>query len=134
MTTYSISNNADLLRNALRGNSLFSAITGAILIVASQGIANFMGIPNATLLLVLGIVIVGFAAFLFLQTRAQLLNISFGRVILVGDVLWVVASVIILAFDLFNLSNEGRWMVLIIGDIVGLFAIAEYIGLRRIRS
>jgi hypothetical protein len=130
MTTSTLSS-THLLQSAVRGNSVFSAISGAILVVASGSIASFMGIASPIPLLVMGTGIVGFALIMFYIISRHPISISFGRMIFAVDTAWVVATVLILAFDLFGLTTEGRWLLLIIGDIVALFAIAEFIGLRR---
>ena len=131
MATATLTRNTNLLRNALRGNSIFSAVSGAILIAASGAVAALMGIASAPLLLVIGISFVGGALLMFYVTSRQPLSIPFARLVFTLDAAWVVASAVILAFDLFGLTTEGRWIVLIVGDIVALFAVAEYVGLRR---
>jgi hypothetical protein len=132
MTT-TIETRPNLLRNTLRGNSIFSAISGAIMIAAAGALASFMGIASPPLLSVMGVIIVGFALLMFTVTNSPTVHIAFARLCFAVDAAWVVATVVILAFNLFGLTNEGRWLLLIIGDIVAVFAAGEYIGLRRLR-
>jgi hypothetical protein len=40
----------------------------------------------------------------------------------------------VLIADPFNFTTEGRWAILIIADAVGIFAVLEFVGLRRIRQ
>jgi hypothetical protein len=53
------------------------------------------------------------------------------RIIFALDILWVVGSILLLIADPLTLSNEGKWIVLILADAVGVFAVLEYFGLRR---
>ncbi|MDQ7024979.1 MAG: hypothetical protein Q9P44_05410 [Anaerolineae bacterium] len=48
-------NNDNLLRNALRGNSLFSALSGSILVIDARLLADYMGIEATLPLIVIGI-------------------------------------------------------------------------------
>jgi hypothetical protein len=124
---------SDLLRNILRGNSIFSTATGLLLIVGAAGIAAFLGVPNAaTVLLLMGVLILGFAALVFWGSNRENIDPRFGWLIFAMDVAWVVISIIILARDAFALTTEGRWAVLIVADIVAVFALLEYLGLRRL--
>ena len=50
------------------------------------------------------------------------------------DVLWVLGSVLLIFTDLVPLSIGGKWTVALIADIVALFAILQYVGLRRQQS
>jgi hypothetical protein len=132
MATLTI-NNDNLLRNALRGNSIFSALTGLILVVDAQPLANFMGIEATLPFIVIGIGLLLHAANIFLNTRNRPVSKSFGWFAVIGDVVWVVATAVILITDAFALTGNGKWLLLIIADIVLVFAIAQYLGIRRMR-
>ncbi len=125
-----------LLRNALRGNGLFSALTGAAFILAAQPIAQLMGVsPEAAIVFImLGVGLLGYAALLWVGASRQALDPRLGWLATAADIVWVVGSILILALDLFSLSTEGRWLVLIIAAIVLDFVIVQAIGLRRLRA
>jgi hypothetical protein len=102
------SDNSSLLRNTLRANSLFSTGSGLLFIIGAGGIASFLGVPNASLIILLmGIALLGFAALVFTGTVRPELTKRIGWVAFEMDVLWVVGSVVILAADAFGLSTEG---------------------------
>lgn len=122
---------SNLLRQSLRGNSIFSAISGLIITFGAGFLVQFMAAGNTIFYLVLGIVLLFHAATLFQNSRTNQINPAFAWYAIVGDVVWVLASAYILLTDSFGLSTEGKWAVLIIADIVLIFAIAQYIGLRR---
>ena len=50
-----------------------------------------------------------------------------------SDIAWVVGSIIFLVSDALSLTTAGNWDVLIVGDVVLLFAIAQILGLRRMK-
>lgn len=131
--TAQIAHPSDLLRRTLRGNSIFSIITGLALTFDGASIASFMGIVNASLFLtIMGIAIVAFAAFLWITTATPIVDRQFGLAIFIMDAAWVIVSLIILVTNAFSLSTEGRWAILIVADMVAVFAVFEFIGLRRL--
>lgn len=121
-----------LLRNTLRANAAFCAISGAISVVSSSALAEFLGIPDGAPLVVLGLGLLVYAAVLFYYTLQPVLDLRQAWIFTILDGLWVVGSAAVLALDLFALSNHGRWLVLILADIVLVFTILEYLGLRRL--
>ena len=122
---------SNLLRNALRGNSIFSAMSGLITAIGAGVLVQFMDVGSVALYLVVGIALIIHAVMLYLNTRTDRINVGFAWYAIIGDVLWVLATAFILLTDSFNLSSEGKWLLLFIGDIVLLFAIAQFWGLRR---
>ena len=48
-----------------------------------------------------------------------------------GDIGWIIATIIVLVVDPFNFSTAGKWLLAAIADIVAVFVILQYIGLRR---
>jgi hypothetical protein len=136
MTTSAIQSNDRLLRNTLRGNGVFSTISGVSFMLASAQIAAFLGVsPDAAILIALiGVGLLGFAAILFRSTSRQMLDLTMSIAAIAGDVLWVLGSLVILIADPFGFSTAGRWATLIIADAVATFAILQFIGLRRVRQ
>jgi hypothetical protein len=133
---------ASLLRNVLRGNALFSIVSGALIALASGPVAAFMGIAETSIFglfsgqvlmleIGLGVLIFGLAVG-FVATRPTI-NRRWAQEILVADVAWIVLSAALLLGQWLPLTTAGSWAVLIVADVVTLFAITEFIGLRRIR-
>lgn len=123
-----------MLRRALLGNSLFSAISGVALILGARPIAALIGSQVPLALTSLGAVLALYAVGLYytatqepLDTRAALIGIEL-------DVAWVVGSAILLFSDWLALTMEGKWAIAIIAEIVAVFAIVQYLGLRRVRE
>lgn len=125
---------SDLLSRTLRGNSVFSIISGLALTFGAAPIASFMGIADASLIIaVIGVGILGFAAFLWTIIAKSLLDRRLAAAVFIMDVAWVVISLVVLVTDAFSLSTGGRWAVLIVADVVAVFAILEFVGMRRLR-
>ncbi len=59
-----------------------------------------------------------------------ILLIVTGEVLL--NVAWVVGSYIILFTNWASLTNAGWWAVAVVADIVTIFAVVQYVGLRRL--
>ena len=133
MATLTTTNNDNLLRNTLRGNSIFSAVSGVLALIDARLLANFMGIETTIPFVVLGVGLLLYAVYLFISTRTRPMNKFFGWFAIIADAVWVIATVVILLTDAFALTNGGKWLLLIIGDMVLVFAIVQYIGLRRIK-
>ncbi len=122
---------SSFLRNALRGNGLFSAVSGLITALAAGALVQFIGAGNNIFYIVIGIGLLFHAANLFFNTRSERINPMFAWYAIIGDVVWVIGTAAILLTDAFSLTSEGKWLLFIIGDIVLTFAVVQYIGLRR---
>jgi len=123
---------AALLRRTLFANVAVSTLSGLALIAGAAPLADLMDITSWAPLAVLGAGILAFAYGVYRVATETPISRFKATVIAELDALWVVASIVVLATDAFNLSTEGRWLVLIAADIVGMLAIAEFIGVRRL--
>ncbi|MEM7030586.1 MAG: hypothetical protein AAF629_13545 [Chloroflexota bacterium] len=133
-TTVSISksaNTSSLLQRALQGNGLFSLLSGLAFIIAANPIATFLGGVSSTVLMAVGVGLLIYAADLFFVARQSPIKPLFAWLFIAGDVVWVLASALLLMTDWVAFTNAGWWAVAIIADIVAVFAILQYVGLRR---
>ena len=121
-----------LLRSALLGNSIFSFLSGLDFVLFSGPVASFLGLSSPTVILVLGLGLIAYALVVFLQARAQPLSLSFARSAIIADVLWVLASAVLVFTDIVDFTTAGRWAIAIVADIVLVFAVLQFVGLRRI--
>ena len=121
-----------VLKTALMLNAGFSFLSGFTLVLFHGAIANLFGVNNTSAFWILGIVLLGFAAFVYLESR----KLRFGEVlsIIIQDILWVVGSAVIVIFQIFSLSRLGYAIVIDVALIVLGFAIAQSIGLRQMRK
>jgi hypothetical protein len=122
-----------LLRTTLLVNSLVSGISGLVFAFGAEFVAAFMGVATPLVFVLLGLGLLVFAAGVYYVASRPIIDPRYGWLIFELDVAWIIGSVIILATNAFALSEAGRWTVLILADVVLLFAIGEFIGLRRLR-
>jgi len=125
---------SQLLQRALQGNALFSAMSGLGFVLAPGWLARITGIRPALAFTIVGAGLVGYAAWLWLNARKEPVPRSTALVAIVGDSLWVIASVIVLMSGLLPLTTAGKWGVALVADVIGVFAILQLIGLRRLQS
>jgi len=122
-----------LIRNALRANSLFSGISGVIILFDSGFLVDFMGAGTSLFYLALGVDLLIYAAVLFYFSGQASMDKRVAWFAIDADVLWVLGSAVILLGNMFDISIAGKWLILIIADIVLVFAIVQYLGIRRLR-
>ena len=122
------------LRRALQADTVVSGLSGLLALVDASLVASLLGFSSAAAtrnVMLLGLGLLVWAAFAFwLSTRPKL---SRGLVftIIEGNLLWVVGSVILLMAGWLPFSTSGKWTVAIVADIVGLLAVLQYVGWRR---
>lgn len=143
-STVSTSDNVDkrqtLLRRALLGNMIFSTLSAVFFFFGSQAVAEFLGIADVrvfelinggSFILFLGLGLAIFAVdLLFIATRPSI-NPGMAWSIVAADVIWVTASWLLLITGAIPFSDAGNWGVLIVADVVLIFAIVQTVGIRR---
>lgn len=124
-----------LLKNALIANAVFCTLSGLVLTFAAQSIAAFTGIPSALAIRITGIVLALYGADLayFTMSKADWLR-TIGVIAVIGDVAWVIGSVVLLVTGVLPLTTGGMWLIAILADIVAVFAIVQFVGLRRLQK
>jgi len=120
-----------LLRQALRGNGLFSALSGLVFLFGARPLAAFMGLPWPAALMGVGLVTILYAGLLFWMTAQPSINRSFARATVVLDGIWVIASIAILLSGWPPLTIAGKWAIALLAEVVAVFAILQAAGLRR---
>jgi hypothetical protein len=125
---------ASLLRRTLRANAIFSTISGMVCIGGSGPLAAFLGLGSQVPMIVLGAGLLLFAVGVFMAAAQVPLDRRKARIIILMDAAWVIGSILVVVDDPFALTVAGKWAVLGVADIVGVFAALQYIGLRRLRA
>jgi hypothetical protein len=121
-----------LLRMALMGNALFSTISGLALILAGQRVVRLLGLPKAVNLLTMGIGLLAFAVTLVIFARKNPIKVSDTWIAILLDLAWVIGSYPLLFVVPF--SSTGKWIVGMVAEVVMLFALVQWLGIRRIRK
>jgi hypothetical protein len=119
------------LRRAMRGNALFSAVSGLVSLLAAGPLAAFMGLQPPLIFVVLGLLLLAYAALLTAVTSGEQVERKYGLAATVMDVAWVAGSVLILLTGQPELTVAGRWTVGLLAEAVAFFAVWQAYGLRR---
>ena len=123
-----------LLRRVLQANMVFSGLSGLLLAVDAGPLSRWLGVPAAWILMVIGIGLLGFAWQLFQTAKQSPMNLRQANAILLMDIAWVVGSALLLFTGWVSFTTAGWWAVLLVADVVALFAILEFVGIRRLQA
>lgn len=135
INTTTVNGAADqLLRRVLQANMIFSGLSGLLLAAAATPLSQWLGVSATWLLVVIGIGLIGFAGLLFQIARQSPLDLRQANLIFWLDVAWVVGSALLLFTGWVSFTNAGWWAVLLVADVVALFAILEFVGIRRAQA
>ena len=118
------------LRRALQGNALFSVVSGVVILAANRTLVGFMGLPRGASLSALGIGLLGYAAWLTWIARREKIKITDAWIAVILDMVWVMGSYALLFTVRF--SSGGKWAVGLVAEVVFLFGVMQWLGLRKI--
>ena len=124
--------NESLLRRSLLANAVFTTVCGLGLVLASGALSTLIGAVGATELIITGVILLFYAGDLARTAFGKRLPRSRVYYFIVMDVLWVIGSAVVLWGLAVPFTAAGRWIILLIADAVGLFAVLQYLGLRRL--
>lgn len=119
------------LLTALRLNAVFSGISSLALFAAGPWIAGQLGLPNALPVYLTAGFLVLFALQLGNIVRTRVLRRWEITGIILGDLAWVVGTVVLVAIYFDALSTLGLVMVDLVALAVLFFAIQQIRGFRR---
>jgi len=122
------------LRKALLGNTVFSTLSGLLFVFDAVPIATFLGLPSPLILRILGAGLLVFAFIVYKIASANPINLKYAMGVVIGDLLWVIDSVVLIFTNLVALTTGGKWAIAIVADIVLVFAVAQYVGIQRARN
>jgi hypothetical protein len=121
-----------LLKMALLANASFSTISGLVLVFAQRGVGRLLGLPETINLIGLGISLLVFAAILMIFARKKPIKLLDAWIAVILDAVWVIGSYPLLFMVSF--STSGKWVVGIVAEVVMVFALMQWLGIRRIRK
>jgi len=123
---------ACFLRKALMGNALFSTLSGLTILLAQGWVLRILGLASSVNLLILGAGLIVFAITLVVNARKQQVKKSDAWIAVLMDVAWVLGSYILIFIVPF--STEGKWVVGVVAELVLVFAVLQFVGIRRIQK
>ena len=119
------------LRRAIQYDAGMVVIMGLAFLLASAPIATFFGISQ-TAVLVLGVLALLYDGGRFIWSmQGEVVDRRLALLSLELNIAWVVGSIIVLAFNLLPLSNHVWWTLAVLADVVAVFAVLQWVGLRR---
>lgn len=121
-----------LLRRALQGNGLFSVISGVIILATNRTLVEFLGLPSNASLAALGIGLLGYASWLLWTAGREKIKTVHAWIAVLLDMVWVAGSYALLFAVRF--SSGGKWALGLVAEVVFLFGVLQWLGLRRIGS
>jgi len=127
-------NNSYLLKNALFGNSAFSFISGLAAVLFSKAIANFLGLSASWIIFALGIGLILYGIEIFIAAKAEPVHKGIATFAVYADLAWVLGSAMLIFANLVDFTTVGKWAIAIVADIVLVFAILQFVGLRRLKN
>jgi hypothetical protein len=113
------------------GNALFSSLTGLTILLAQGWVLRILGISKNVSIAVLGFGLLVFAGTLVINARRQQVKRSDAWIAVVLDMAWVFGSYVLILAAPF--STEGKWVVGVVAELVLVFAVLQFVGIRRIR-
>ena len=126
-----MSSNQSLLKMALTGNAGFSALCGGLMILFDRRLVEFLGLFNLGSLTILGVCLIAYAASLVFSARRPRIRIAEAWFAVVMDLVWVLGSYVLIF--LIPFSQGGKWMPALVAEAVLVFAILQWMGIRRIQ-
>lgn len=120
-----------LLRRTLQVNGLSTALMGLIMAAGAGPVTSLIGLDAPLALASIGIALLAHGVFLFTGGSRERVDPRLAWYAISGDVAWLMGSFIILLTDLLPLTVAGWWIIAIVADIVAVFAVLQFVGLRR---
>lgn len=122
------------LRRALQGDGAFSFISGLGLALGAKPIVAFMGLETTAVFVTLGIVLLIYGVDLFWVASKAEIDRRLAWTAVVLDVFWIAGSYALLLADWLPLTVAGKWTIVLLAEVVSVFAIWQYVGLRRVTT
>ncbi|NNE66120.1 MAG: hypothetical protein HKN33_06095 [Pyrinomonadaceae bacterium] len=120
-----------LLNTTLKINALFSLISGLDFIFFDQTIVRVLTDDKLVSILPTGVMLIAFAAFVFLVSMKKTVNKYLVGAIITMDLLWVFGSFVLVASGHEILTTIGKITTVAIALIIGVFAYFQTKGLWR---
>jgi len=128
----SVEERQGLLRKALTGNAVFSAVSCLAILFANRWLVKFLGLPNKVSLAILGVRLIVYAAILWLNARRPMIKMTDAWIAVIMDAVWVIGSYVLIFVVPFSVG--GKWVVALVAELVLAFAIVQWLGIRKIRK
>jgi len=120
------------LKFALTFNAIFSFVTGLLLVTMPDYISQLFGVNHGASFSYLGLSLVLFSIIVLYVSRQRHIHILNALIISLLDLIWVLASLIILILDPFQFKMTGDIIIAAVALIVLLIAIMQIFGITKL--
>lgn len=120
-----------LLSKVLRADGVFALVSGAVLILAAGPIADLIELSYPLALVLDGALFLGYGALLLYYAGREPANRLIARIAIVLNALWAIGSFAGVIFGWFPVNSAGNWAIILAAEAVVIFAILEFVALRR---
>ncbi|MEM7129207.1 MAG: hypothetical protein AAF702_22940 [Chloroflexota bacterium] len=128
----SIVKQSSFLRRVVQVDAGVITLLGIELILAAQPVSEFMGVGQPSLYVILGILALLYDGGRFLWSlMGKTINKRLVRISLIANAVWAVASIPLLVGEFIPFSDAGWWAMAFLADWAVVFAVLQWIGLRR---
>ena len=114
------------LKKALLANATFSTISGLTMLLFYKQLAAWMNITYAPIFLVIGIILLLFALFLFSTAKGNPISTKKVKFIILQDWLWVFGSILLIGTQAFGISQAGYIAIGVVALIVADLALLQH--------
>jgi hypothetical protein len=130
-TPSSLPSKSSLLSKVLRADGVFAALSGASMLIGATTVAKLIDLETPAFLTVVGLLLLAYAGLLLYYASKESFNRRIGWLAIELNLLWVVGSYVGLLLGLFPVNTAGKWAIAIIAEAVLVFAVLEFVALRR---
>lgn len=124
-------NGQKLLNSTLRVNAVFSLFSGLDFILFDRMIVGVLSGKDLGSLAPVGIMLIGFSAFVFAVSMLKKVNKYLVGAIILMDAMWVFGSAFLVVSSPAMFTNIGLVLILAIALIIGVFAFLQTLGLTK---
>ncbi len=121
-------NSERFLSRILIADGVVSGVCGLGLVVAPGPIATLIGLRSGAVVAAVGVGLLAYAATLVAGARRESARRTAALAVAL-NVAWLLGTVLVILAGW--LSREGNWALILIGDVVLVFALLEGIGWRK---
>ena len=120
------------LKTALLSNAVFSTLSGLTFMIDSQFVADLVGLGAPLLYQIIGAGLLGFAGYVAWTATRKPINTYAALQISLGDLLWVLGTILVIVLAFNSLNSAGIVAMLIVAGFVLTFALLQLKGMGQV--
>jgi hypothetical protein len=128
-----LSSNTSLAQRALQGDGVFCIASGAIFALDAGAISDWVGVKPTEIILLFGVFLFMYGLALYALAGRKPLESRLPMTIIGINAVSAILCLGLLIADPFGFTTAGKWVTLILADVVVALGIWQYVGLRWMR-